>query len=134
MKIRILSALTLASLFSITGVLPAPAAPVAATAHAHSVKFVERNSSNTVLRGSSRWEVETALGRPETKLSDDVWVYYNFSTPYLPDAADDCDKLMITFTGGKVSDIKLVNERARKIYSAQIRAKADAGKAKIATK
>jgi outer membrane protein assembly factor BamE (lipoprotein component of BamABCDE complex) len=134
MKIRTLSTLTFASLSCCIGVFSLSAAPKAETAHAHSVTFVERNSSNSVARGSSRSEVQTALGQPATKLSDDVWVYSNFSAPYPPDAADDCNLLMITFTGGQVTDIKLVNDRARKIYAARIRAKDDAEKAKVATK
>jgi outer membrane protein assembly factor BamE (lipoprotein component of BamABCDE complex) len=134
MKIRALSTLTLASLACFIDVVSFAATPKAATAHAHSVTFVERNSSETVARGNSRREVEKALGRPGAKLSDDVWIYHNFSAPHAPDATDDCNQLMITFAGEKVSDIKLVNDRAKKIYAAQIRARADADNARVAAK
>ena len=114
---------TFTALFGLIGCPLRAAETKASVAHAHSVKFAERTSNYSVSRGSSRRDVEQALGLPGRTLSDDVWVYLNFGADNTPDINDGCDLLMITFTEGTVSDIKLVNARAEKIYAAQIRTK-----------
>jgi hypothetical protein len=109
---------------------PAPKPPVA---HAHPVKFGERNSSHTVSRDSTRRQVESALGLPASKLSDDVWLYLNFVVAGSNGCPYQCDRLMITFTAGRVSDIKVVNKQAEQIYAARIKARA-AEETKLAAK
>src|SRR5207249_2915371 len=103
--------------------LPASAAPETKPALAHAVGSVVRSGETVAARGFNMSDVRRHLGEPREKLSANVWVYHNFNAGNAQDRADDCDTLLVTFADGRVSNIQLVNDRAEKIFAAQIRAK-----------
>ncbi len=77
--------------------------------------------SDEITRGDSRIEVRRLMGAPDRRLSSNVWIYFKLHAPETPQVArDNCRTLMVTFTGNRVSDLKLVNGRALKIYTAQV--------------
>ena len=108
--------------FAIAG--PLSAAPKQKPAYSHSVGSVERYGNTLVARGYAMHNVERSLGAPHLKLSADVWAYYQINAGYAQSADDDCTTLLITFVQGRVTDLKLINDRAKKIYVAQLRTKA----------
>ena len=126
MKTRVSSILALVAAFAaFTAVSSAFAAPQTKTAYAHPVGSVERYGTTLVARGYAMHHVERSLGAPQLKLSADVWAFRNFNGGYEQSPDDDCTTLLVTFTNGKVTDLKLVNERAEKIYVAQLRTKSN---------
>jgi hypothetical protein len=111
------------------------AAPAAKTAHAHPVGAVERSSSTTIVRGSSVIAVYQALGAPAEKQGSDVWVYRGFNAGTAQSRDDDCDTLMITWVDGRVSDLRLVNDRALVVLAKQrVEAKKDPAPFTVASK
>ena len=78
-------------------------------------------SSEEIMRGDSRLEVRRLMGAPDRRLSSNVWIYFKHHAPNTPQVArDNCRTLMVTFTDNRVSDLKIVNARALKIYTAQV--------------
>ena len=64
--------------------------------------------------------VRRQLGNASRKLDRDHWIYDRFEAlPGRPVTAD-CSTLLIVFFEGRVSDLKLLNERAEKIISAKL--------------
>lgn len=114
---------------------PVRAKPVEpAPAHAHPVTYAERTSSSTVTRGTWRHHVERALGQPDLRLGDDVWIYHRFGTPSPSDCRAGCDRLVITFAAGKVAGLQLVNAPTEKIHVARLRARPQEPAATVAAR
>lgn len=122
MKTRASVALLLAVLAS-AAVSPTFAASAIQPASAHPVGAVERSSSSSIVRGTPAIEVYLALGNPIEKLGNDVWVYRHFNAGVAQSRHDDCDTLMVTFVDGRVSDLRLVNDRALVVLAKRIDAK-----------
>jgi len=77
-------------------------------------------SSEDIQRGDGRLEVRRLMGVPDRRLSSNVWIYFKHHAPDTPQVArDNCRTLVVTFTDNRVSDLKLVNPRALKIYTAR---------------
>ncbi|MBI5692197.1 MAG: hypothetical protein HZC55_19110 [Verrucomicrobia bacterium] len=91
---------------------PVGAAVATGSALSHPVGAVERSSSVTIVRGTPLVDVSRALGEPAVKLDNDVWVYRGFHGGAEQSRHDNCDTLMVTFVDGRVSDLRLVNNRA----------------------
>jgi hypothetical protein len=102
------------------GLTPACVAPQARQAYSHPVGLVERRGDTVVARGDTMSAVRTTLGIPDL-LSDDVWTYHNFDGGSAQSRHDDCSILLLTFTQGRVSNIELVNERAKANVVARLR-------------
>jgi len=76
--------------------------------------------SEEITNGDSRLEVRRLLGAPDRRLGSNVWIYFNHHAPNTPQVArENCRTLVVTFTDHRVSDLKLVNPRALKIYTAR---------------
>jgi hypothetical protein len=85
-----------------------------------------------VAPGSSSAAVKKSLGAPSAVLGQDVWVYLNFAKAN-PNAANPAfDTLVIAFTDGKVTAVKITDGRVvRQLLAQQT---AQAAKASVAAK
>ena len=70
--------------------------------------------------GASQATVRWVLGSPRQELAPDIWVYHNYHADLALANEQGCDTVVITFARGKVSDIKLVNDRAAKSIAANV--------------
>ena len=85
-----------------------------------------------VAPGASPEAVQKALGRPAAMLRPDLWVYLDFTTTN-PDAANpDFDTLVVGFTNGRVTAVKLTDGHVVRQLLAQ--QKAHAAKGAVAAK
>jgi hypothetical protein len=121
MKNTVFSTLVLTVAFAAATASIASATPASNAAQAHPVKYVERFGNAVVAVGTPLSSVLASLGAPAHKLAADVWAYSGFNAGLQQDRHDDCSTLLIRFQQGKVSEIKLVNDRAEKIVAAQLR-------------
>jgi hypothetical protein len=121
MKSSVSSPLALTAILALSAFTPAFAAPAGKPAATHPVIMVD-HAGNNITRGTGISEVLRILGMPNRKLTADVWAYANFSGGQAQHPKDDCGTLLLRFRHGRVSDIRLVNDRAEKIYAAQLRA------------
>jgi hypothetical protein len=99
----------------------------------HPVKAVARAGIVVVTPGMSAYEVGKFLGAPKRKIGTDIWVYTGFDGGSEQARTDDSSVLLITFTDGAVSEIRLVNPRAEKAIAAHFDEKANAGALVVAT-
>ena len=104
-----------------------PAAPASTHAAAYSVKNITRNDLVVIQVGSSTSTVYQSIGYPQRKLSDDVWVYFNFRGSLDEAQNQDCGTLLLTFSNGKVAQIMLVNDRALNTVAAAMKVDPAAG-------
>jgi hypothetical protein len=102
------------------------AASKSPSAFVHSVRSVEHRDY-TIVRGDASSLVLEALGAPARKLDGNVWIYPGFNAGAAQSKDDDCSTLMVTFTNGRVSDLKLVNDRAVAVIARRIEAGKAAG-------
>ena len=91
--------------------LPAVAYPVTSVDH----------QGNLVTRGTTALNVRRMLGLPARTLSDDTWVYYGYEADFEPANVEGCDTLVLTFAEGRVTDIKLVNQRTVRLLASHAR-------------
>lgn len=72
--------------------------------------------------GATQLTVLMRLGTPQRKLSPDVWVYPGFY-PAVPEGQSDrgCDTLVVTFTDGRVTDLKIMNHSATVVVAANLK-------------
>ena len=133
MKTRSSLALLLAGLTS-AAVSQTFAASDAQPARSHPVGAVERSSSSTIVRGTLVIEVYQALGAPAEKQGNDVWVYRGFNAGAAQSRHDDCDTLMVSFVEGRVSDLRLVNDRALVVLAQRLQVKKNAGLFAVASR
>ncbi len=85
-----------------------------------------------VAPGSSPAMVQKALGLPSAVLRKDIWVYFDFSKPN-PNAANPAfDTLVVAFTDGRVTDVKITDGRVVRQLLAQ--QQAHAAKSSVAKK
>ena len=83
---------------------------VALTASAFAAESF-RSFTLEVAPGSSRETVRKKLGAPSAILGTDAWVYLNFTTSN-PNAANPAyDTLVVAFTDGRVSAVKITDGR-----------------------
>ena len=85
-----------------------------------------------VTPGSSPAAVQKVLGLPSAMLGKDLWVYFDFSKPN-PNAANPAfDTLVVAFTDGRVTDVKITDGRVVRQLLAQ--QQAHAAKSSVAKK
>ena len=65
--------------------------------------------SEAIRRGCPRNEVLEKIGDPGTRLSRDVWVYWNYRCTDLAAERRGFDALILTFSDDRVTDMKIVN-------------------------
>jgi hypothetical protein len=81
-------------------------------------------SSNANARlGMSREQLLDQLGQPSEKLADSLWVYSDFRAKGRP-VAEQCDTLVVVFTGERVSLLRLTDAFLVKAAIAKARANA----------
>lgn len=100
--------------------LAADAAKASPRALAHPVQSVAPCLGVTLAPGDTWTDVQSLLGTPARKLSPDVWLYTGFNGGREQAENDDCSTLMITFSKGRIVDLKLINERAEILYAARM--------------
>ncbi|HEX2100281.1 MAG TPA: hypothetical protein VHF69_06450 [Candidatus Synoicihabitans sp.] len=71
-----------------------------------------------VARGTSAGDVAAELGAPALKLGPDAWIYWNYQT-VAPGGAE-FDTLVVLFSGGRVSQIRLVSRDAVEALAARL--------------
>ena len=82
--------------------------------------------------GSSPEVVKRTLGVPSAVLGKDVWVYFNFAKANPNAANPEFDTLVIAFTDGRVTAVKITDERVVRQLLAQ--QKAQPAKSSVASK
>ncbi|HEX2852937.1 MAG TPA: hypothetical protein VHO24_06845 [Opitutaceae bacterium] len=118
MKTRIASLLVLAATLSTLAFAPAASAATNKAAYGFPISQVVRFDNSEIARGTSEMTVLRLLGSAPEKLSPNVWVYRGFHPKTDVTAGNDCNKLVVTFTDGKVSDLKIVNDSAVRVIAA----------------
>lgn len=71
---------------------------------------------------SSPETVEKVLGRPSAMMGRDLWVYWNFSGPNPNAENPEYDTLVIGFTNGQVTHLKITDGRVVRQLLAQYKA------------
>lgn len=122
MKTRSASSLALLAALAAFIVAPLSAAP-AAVERSYRVTTVERHNEPIVVHGTTTLTVRQLLGAATRKLDANTWVYENFQPARDLPAAEQCRTLLLTFSQGRVTEIKLVNDAAEKSLAAQLRLK-----------
>ena len=123
MKTRTSSLLLLAAALAAFASISASAAVPETAARGYRVSNIERHNQPIVEHGTAEMTVRRLLGEPYRKLSPEVWAYGRFAASDWKIETGDCTTLLVIFTNGKVTELKLVNDGAEKIYAAQLRAK-----------
>ncbi len=82
--------------------------------------------------GSSPATVQKVLGRPSAVLGKEVWVYFDFAKPNMNAANPEFDTLVVGFTEGRVTAVKITDGRVVRQLLAQ--QQAQAAKSTIAAK
>ena len=113
--------------------LPLSAAPKTDCALVHQVTYVNRLGNSVVTQGTTKFEVITSLGSPQLRLNADTWVYPGFRGVATESQDDNCNTLLITFTDGRVSDLKLANDRAVAVIAKQTEPKKNSNLVAAAT-
>ena len=119
MKIHLTSPILIAATLAACAFTPLSAAPKAKPAIVYRVSNTYPQNNQPVTHGSSRAEVLASMGPPAWEITSDIWVYHRFHAIDLAQAdRDGCTNLLVTFTGNRVSDLKLANQSALEIYAA----------------
>jgi hypothetical protein len=69
--------------------------------------------------GSSPAEALRALGKPHAMMGSDLWIYWNFGDPNPNSANPEFDTLVVAFTNGRVTDVKITDGRVVRRLLAQ---------------
>ena len=116
-RLAFLLAIALTASFNASAASPATSSPIAFDV----AKVNQPNNVENVhlQRGDTLMTARRLLGAPHRQLSANVWVYYGFH----PETANalGCDTLVVTFAQNKVSDLKIVNERAVQVIAANLK-------------
>ncbi len=123
MKTRLASALVLVAALSVLASAPVSAA---SPATAYRVSSVEKYGVPSIVPGDSIDKVRCYLGRPDDKLGDKTWVYHDFNPSHDRAKQDACSTVLITFSQGRISEIRGVNAAALAIIHAQFVTKPNA--------
>lgn len=122
MKIRLASLLVLLAALSASAfAAPSSATLAAPAAYAFTVEIVRQGQHAEIVRGTSQMTVCRLMGPAQRELSPNVWAFAGYH-PHVKAGEDrGCDTLLITFTDGRVSELKIVNARAAQIIAAQLK-------------
>ncbi|MEO7411742.1 MAG: hypothetical protein ABIZ81_00165 [Opitutaceae bacterium] len=109
--------------FVLSAALLAPAFAIQPSPLAVSEALVPLNSNPVVSKGMSRETVDFMLGKPDARLSADVWVYWNFKAKGVP-GGDAGDTLIVKFTDDRVTLLRLSRSEPVRAFIAQAKARA----------
>lgn len=116
------SAFTAALLGAVlSGLLPTEAA-VPVGARDDQPMPLDRLMTTFVARGRGREEVERRLGPPACRLSADAWVYWDCESSMPEDVARGFSAMIILFTDGRVSGIRLAPRKNVEALIAHLKA------------
>ena len=109
--------LVLAATLSAPALVPSSAASKAVPAIAYAVHTATaaRSGYEKILRGVTPGTVQRALGSPRPGPSPEVWIYHHFHADLPLANAQGCETLIVIFTQGRVTDMKLVNSAAERL-------------------
>ncbi len=127
MKTRIASVFILAAALSASAFVPLSAASKASLPVGYSVDVINLSAISgyeQISRGVSQRAVLRFMGSPMRELSANVWAYRGFHANLDRANEDDCSTLVVTFTHGLVTDLKLVNQPAVGLIAANSNPKA----------
>ena len=77
-------------------------------------------------RGHSREQVQRQLGPPHHKIYADLWVYWNCESDVAEERARNYDTMIITFTNGCVSSVRLAPRAVVETLIARVKAAKEA--------
>jgi outer membrane protein assembly factor BamE (lipoprotein component of BamABCDE complex) len=118
-----MSVLVLAAALSATALVPLSAASKNVPAIAYPVNIVRVGlDDNQIKVGSTRDAVRRLMGNPHQRPTPDVWLYWNYRSDADRPNQQGCGTLIVTFSGDKVSDLKLANRRAVGLITSSARA------------
>lgn len=124
MKTSLKSLTLIAAALSAFAFTPLSATPKTHAAIAYRVSEVHPLDNPSVSLGASRTQVVDFMGEPNWKITPDIWAYYRYHAVDVAQADHDgCSTILVTFTGRTVSDLKLANKGALKIYEATPKAR-----------
>lgn len=75
----------------------------------------------SVMRGDSLRTVQETLGMPYRRLSSDVHLFIGYHTDLPGSDGSSCNVLMVTYTKGKVTDLKLLNSTACRLLATNLK-------------
>jgi hypothetical protein len=87
-------------------------------ARGYRVVAIETLNCPTIEVGTPDYTVRRILGEPARRLDAATWVYPQYCALPYQEPDDDRRTMVISFEAGKVSDLKLVNDRAEKVIAA----------------
>ncbi|MEO7413887.1 MAG: hypothetical protein ABIZ81_11065 [Opitutaceae bacterium] len=125
MKTKLLLLALVASVSALAGT-PNYTISLAATApqdapYGFVVRQVTSSPNTEIERGTTQMTVQRLLGTPQRQLSPEVWVYSGYHpVPSNDSHALSCDRLIITFSAGRVVDLKIVNPAAVQVFAARL--------------
>lgn len=111
----------------LSAALLAPAFALDPSSRSESDAVVPLSYDPVVAHGMSRETVELTFGRPDAKLSADMWVYWDFKARDVP-GKDAFDTLIIGFGDDHVTLLKLSRSEPVRAFIAQQKARALASK------
>lgn len=114
MKTRLfsLSASLALALWGGTLTSPLSAAPDQTPAMMYPVSEVWYHGLNDIKVGIADTSVLFRLGSPRYQPTEDVWIYHRYTADLEEACRFDCHNLLLTFSEGRISSIKLINDRA----------------------
>ncbi len=111
MKTRLLVILSLVAAFTVSATASSRS-PVEHDPFGFNVSEIIQPDQSVITRGTPQMTVRRLMGPAFEPLSAEVWAYHGYHPNITPGHERGCDTLVITFTDGKVSDLKIVNARA----------------------
>ena len=121
---NVLASLLLLAVAAGPAITAAPENGAEVKAHAIPVRSVQAPDGTEIQREMASCEVLRHLGPPDVKPSDNEWIYRSFHAEGKEVSQLKCDRLMITFTDGVVSDLQLINCRAEAVVISRAQKKA----------
>jgi hypothetical protein len=93
---------------------------------------LRRNTTFFAARGRSHAEVERHLGPPAHRIYADVWVYWDCESNMPEDKARHFDTMILTFTNGRVSNVRLAPRKSVEELIARVKAAQEAARSRVA--
>ena len=125
---QVASAFRLAILLAAALSASAPVSLSATSHHAPAIAYLvsavtsASSGYEKISRDATPGTVRRVLGSPCRELSPDVWIYYHYHADLALANEQACDIVVITFSRGKVADLKLVNQSAARYLAAKVKA------------
>ena len=103
---------------SLLAAASAPAAVLAATTTPVSEPVVALTTPLRIEKGMTREKVTAVFGAPSAVLSASVWVYFNFKSVSVPQAAN-YDTMVLTFQEDRVVEIRFCDSKPVRAFLAR---------------